>query len=857
MDIDLKILLEFSYGRVEVLEPIGFDASNFIIEQDKDKFGRDVTYGNDKIKLNFSNEIGDKLQTPRVLNNGVILKHINSGLDLILNENKEFGSEAVVNLIIQKNDIDIIVGQLDFGKTSSTDGVTYFKCSIIQNTQQALIKRREDIDIDVFSDKDLDENTITPIETFKVLFKAKPINQVSEWGYTGNFRQILLLGSGTAFSPFQQVFNYGIDDTLSFLDTSVFNGLYARMSLIRAANTLSNTSVDINLNYFVNYSINQGLRLYVVAGLDTSNITFSQFFNLGQTEGNNYSYDLNVIIPALAISEKIWIYFRTDAGASSFFDITYSNPRVVISTTSTAISSVTDAVKYIDLIKQNYKGIGSSEVIAPKFETGGVFNKQACFNGKMIRQQLNEPFYVKLKDTIEQLMEVCADSQVNKDNNYIGQYSDYYPNIDLGGFLEAPDKDFSIEKNEKYLINKFTYGNKKYEQDDSESGTTDSVFTDSEWYVQNSQSSNEKKINNPYVRDVFMGERVRRLGVNNETTSFSSDDDTFIYDIIELAPNSRESFVIPLKFQKVSATNTFTILADKTFSWDLLGFNVGDTILVNGVGYVVNIITNTLLTLQYTGANDSGEEVLTIDYPLTNVGWTIRTNEGLTFSENIQNPDKYGNLRYSLKHNIEHWKPYLATAGKFIPNKNINNTFYKSNGEAVTKFLEDPYNIKENETITINSIAEKKILSQNIINTTITANFDKVKKLLEDMQTINPDKTIGGFIRVQTQAGATLKGYINKLDHLWKFEEMTLILEERNESDFLDIVYTGGILTINEVGYDTKTVTEKRFNIFNDYIRFFDENNVYLCNSTKYDFVKFNGVVYNSADELVIAIQSV
>ena len=852
MDIDLKILLEFSYGRVEVLEPIGFDASNFIIEQDKDKFGRDVTYGNDKIKLNFSNEIGDKLQTPRVLNNGVILKHINSGLDLILNENKEFGSEAVVNLIIQKNDIDIIVGQLDFGKTSSTDGVTYFKCSVIQNTQQALIKRREDIDIDVFSDKDLDENTITPIETFKVLFKAKPINQVSEWGsdsirtYAAPVKNI--------FSPFQEVKDYGIGDTLSFLDPVGFLGEEkSKLSLIKASTFLSDVWVDVEITYKINtasffiLSFNSGYD--GVAGVNNNQVFFLDTTpDIIHTYSNRFKLD-----KPLNINEKLFPFILTVSG----FDVDVIKSSLNISATSTAISSVTDATRYINLIKQNYKGISASTVIAPKFDVGGKFYNQACFNGKMIRQKTNEPFYVKLKDTIEQLMEVCADSQVNKDNNYIGQYSDYYPNIDLGGFLEAPDKDFSIEKNEKYLINKFTYGNKKYEQDDSESGTTDSVFTDSEWYVQNSQSSNEKKINNPYVRDVFMGERVRRLGVNNETTSFSSDDDTFIYDIIELAPNSRESFVIPLKFQKVSATNTFTILADKTFSWDLLGFNVGDTILVNGIGYVVNIITNTLLTLQYTGANDSGEEVLTIDYPLTNVGWTIRTNEGLTFSENIQNPDKYGNLRYSLKHNIEHWKPYLATAGKFIPNKNINNTFYKSNGEAVTKFLDDPYNIKENETITINSIADKKILTQNIINTTITANFDKVKKLLEDMQTINPNKTIGGFIRVQTQAGATIKGYIQKLDHLWKFEEMTLTLEERNESDFLDIVYTGGILTINEVGYDTKTVTEKRFNIFNDFIRFFDENNVYLCNSTKYDFVKFNGVVYNSADELAIAIQSV
>jgi len=81
-----------------------------------------------------------------------------------------------------------------------------------------------------------------------------------------------------------------------------------------------------------------------------------------------------------------------------------------------------------------------------------------------------------------------------------------------------------------------------------------------------------------------------------------------------------------------------------------------------------------------------------------------------------------------------------------------------------------------------------------------------------------------------------------------------LTLEERNESDFLDIVFSGGIFTINEVGYSTKTFTEKRYNIFNDFIQFFDENNVFLCNRTKYNQVRLNGVVYDSADELATAI---
>jgi hypothetical protein len=149
MDYKFCHFLEFSFGRVEVLEPIGFDASNFVIEQDKKMFARDTVYGNDEISLYFGNEYSEPLSVERMLNNGMIIRHKNSGLDLLLQENKDFGAEAVVNYILQKDGIDFTVGQLDFGG-AVTDGLTYFECKIIQNNELAKIKRREKVKINLF-----------------------------------------------------------------------------------------------------------------------------------------------------------------------------------------------------------------------------------------------------------------------------------------------------------------------------------------------------------------------------------------------------------------------------------------------------------------------------------------------------------------------------------------------------------------------------------------------------------------------------------------------------------------------------------------------------------------------------------
>lgn len=892
MDYNFKHFLVIDSEEIEILEPINFDSSSFIVEQDKKKYGRDVYKGNEEISLYFGDEIGEPLEIERVLNNGMILRHKNSGLELLLNANNNYGTEAIVFWKLQFG-TESILFELDFG-TAKTDNLTYIELKVIQNTEQAKIKRREKIKVDAFATKDLDGNDITPITTHKMLLKAKPIVQISEWQFSnqkwaqGGANNYYYAGISRFFFLNRLLTKYDIQNSYTPFDSQAQTPTLRndRLVIIEATTDLSNIKIKLtNLKLIYNHVVNNnpdtfgnGIRtdFSIACGVlkfGATSLTgiVDVFPNIVHTEPYNITTIINeplleVELPvSITNGDKIVFYYdfgftqRTsdvdylDLSRNSHLILESSN--LQITATSTAISSVINSVRYIDLIKQNYKAIGATAIIAPKFDVGSQFYNNFCFNGKLIRQ-LADPFYLELTDTLESLQEFNADSQINESNNFIGQYNDFYPNIDLGGFLINPDKEFSIEKNERYLINKFTFGYKKYQKDNTEKDNTlDAIHTDTEWYVPNNKSENEKKVDLPFSRDHFLAEYLRRR-VTNNTTADVDDDTIFIFDVIELAPNSREEFTAVLKFQKSDADNTFKLLANENFSWDLLGFQLGNQIFVNSIPYNAIEITPSLLTLSYGGGDASGEEVFTINYPLTGVQYTIRTNEGLTYSENLLNPNVYGNLRYSIKRNIKYWNNYLATAGKFIPTKEISNSYFKANGNAITKFAGETENIKENESIIISEITDNKILSQNIINTTVTASFERVKELLEKLQTINTDNSIGGFIRVQDQNGRILKGYIQKLENTWKYEELTLELEEKNESDFLNIVFSGGIFTINEVGYSTKTFTESRYNIFNEFIQFFDENNINLCNRTKYDKIRLNGIIYNSSDELAIAIDS-
>lgn len=123
---------------------------------------------------------------------------------------------------------------------------------------------------------------------------------------------------------------------------------------------------------------------------------------------------------------------------------------------------------------------------------------------------------------------------------------------------------------------------------------------------------------------------------------------------------------------------------------------------------------------------------------------------------------------------MSYWFPYLSTAGKFIPTKTIKNSYFKSNGEAITRFVGEPTNIKENENILIADISNKKILSQNIYMTTLVIEFEDLVTLIGKIQTQR------GYINVQDHNGNIISGYIVNLDHTWATNECIINLEIKN-----------------------------------------------------------------------------
>jgi len=864
--INFKFYLNFkndSIGRIEISEPVGFDGATFTIEQDSKRYGRDVAYGSEEVSLSFFEGVYD---------NG--LTHC---FDLLVRYYSDYGFESEVEFIVNKNGLDFVIGLLDY-QLAETDQITHFKTKVIQNTNQAIVKRRADVNVDVFSDTDLDDNPITPVTTQKILLKAKPVLQKSKWEVS---QDTFFTEAGfflpTFWNNMQNIIISGIEDSLTFFDFAITGNSETPFirdvgKIIKAKGSLTN--LKIKYTFKVSYraevitpSIDYDPFQFALKVFKTDN-TSSDWLTAVNTahflfisplfyDNNEGTYDmvLEYTFPSLNDGDYLYVLGQTQSiGASgSQRGIIFNDmgSKLEIEATSTAIDSVIEGVRHIDYVKQCFKSATGLNVIAPKYDIGGQFYNNFVFNGKLIRQFTDQAFYGTIKENVSQLVELNSDYQINKDTVYIGQYNDFYTNNEIGAFLTAPDQSFKSAFNDRYSINKMEYKYKSFEQDKDESNTIDAIHTSTQWLLPNKQVENNLKIEVDFVRDPFEIESARRQGIfTKDTTSLSNDDKVYIIDVIELAPNTRNNFTAVLQYQYSNNDNTFKILTNGSFNWTLLGFNVGNTIKVNGVDYVVQAYEGSVITLTYTGTiNNTGSEVFTIDYPLTNVRWQNRTNQEFNLIENIEIGNNFSNLQYSIGRNLEHWYSYLKTACKFRQLDKIKNTYFKSNGLATTQFRSGNI-ITENDDILVSNLGDP-ILSPYVYTTKLVADYNDVLNVLKLMETINLDNSIGGFVRVMDNEFRMAKIYPTKLPYKWATAELDLTGEVKQDSEYLEITSTeSDLIIIDEVGYDTHIIKPLSLRTESDYIQILDKRGIALNNLIKFDKVRVNSNIFSNIVEL-------
>jgi hypothetical protein len=845
----IRLFLEHeTYGTVEISEPFKTDAFAYTVEQDKGRKGRDVTYGGEEVSLYFPDAYGIATSDPQTLPNGIVVNHLTMGLPYILAAWRETGFETVMTLIAKDYwDETISIGELDFSEASfKTDGLTYAECKVIQDSRRAEIKRQAETNIDLLSPLDVNGNAIQAIGTSGIFIKALPTDQRSTWTTPtglGNNGSSTTRGDENSASTNRSGVNtavqtgeYGIERSLGFISSrfalvSGTGGFFPNggnsFTFVQAANELSNVEISITnilgesqllINDSAGVTIDSAqsrTRLVVNVGVLTdydnprvkyelSNQTIdytAPFDPLSQSE--DLPTSASVTIPLVLRGEYIWIYFEPNTTAemtgtaSGFGDeaqatllVIVDSMDVEITATSTAVSSVIQAVRYHDIYKQLLTSINGSTLISTQTDTGFLADLYA-FNGYLLRGITDKPLNATWKDRAERLQAFNLDYQINSDNVYIGSEADYYPNNEIIVLTETPDNDFSYETNERATCNLMEMKLQGYlntdSQDSEEAPTLSAVHTETQLKFPNTRVENILSIDVKDILDPITIEQARKLAITQKPlTTGKYDEKIMLIDTVSIPENTHYEFTAYL-LQQVDEDGNLRLLnrgtsddQDAFFDWTSLGFALGSVITITGgdnagtyttlsYDFSVVVLEPLVATPTYDGLG-----VITIDYPLDNVTLMNRTTEGFTTAV-----EGFSNQRFTPKRLAMLHGQTMANICRFRPNGEIRISKPPINADFTTQLYSESEPVIENEPIPVSELPSP-LITANIIDTRAALTLAQAKAVTQAMETINDDGTIGGYITVQGEAGTTTRIYPQKCAWLMLGEYAELIGEEKH-----------------------------------------------------------------------------
>ena len=865
-----------SLGRTdlyEISEPLGFDAANFVKKQESKRYARSIEYGSID-KLTFVDAYSIPVSAERAINpQGDTSTHMDYGLSWLLPIAQDFGFEAEVEYILEKNGLQFSNGMLDFTEDGLTDGYTFISCKLVQKNKVANLKRRLDDKFNAFSDKNVNQETITPAPTVDFVLASTPERQESLFEL-GESKE-LVAGFFGPFNNFSaQVVKFGVRNTLTFFSQELFSSSFVNacnnFRVLKAQNDLSQVTVGMSSELTLQYRTDGGSGSST-AGSQLLGVIFQYPMTVGTiseaqtivltsiyltgTSDQDYTFpaEASFSMPDIPRGYSMALFWDYEWNSEHISETKWllNKCDFTINAVSTGINTVSKGVWWVDLYKQAAKFTDALPVTSQELGEGGPDHDNVCFNSKMIVQDISE-FTMECKKVFESGEEVNMDYEPDEDGIFVGHQRQFYTNDEIGAFLVLPGEDITIDENERCQINKLKYKYKTFEQDRTSVGTNIAIHTDSENSILNKNVENVKEVQVEFVADPLAIQAAVNIKVKDPSISSDVDDKVYKTNLTSLAPSSFNTFGAVLSM-RVNDGKLEILNRDGTgdgdnvlLNWLILGISVGSSFQIlagKNIGtYTVFSITNSVIVLTPVSAtmDFDGDAYISVKYFYTNVIWISRTTEGF-----ISNTNSLQNVAYSIKRNILRFGEYLASC-LIYAKKNIFNTYFKSNGDYSSQMSSEAEPVVENAPILYSDLPNP-LTTAKVYNLTCVAEFEEVLAYLQAY------KVSRGFIRCYDSVGRVVKGYVQKLDHNWSTNMIKFTIEQKFETEFLIINTTPEGIYVNDTPYNISGIS-RWWDFRNDYLKLYDSQNRPLSNFYKYNFVLLNGVAYESKEELSQAL---
>jgi hypothetical protein len=763
-------------GLKQLSEPVGFDAATFTVEQEKGRLGRDVTYGNKEVSLEFYKGAYEATEDANVILDGQTIYFKTHLLDFLLMYFNTFGSESKVEFIVNNNGTDFVTGLLDY-PTCSTDDRTKFVCKVVQEPARMVYKRQAETKIDLNSTTDINGNTITPIEYENVLMLALPTKGVSKWKYAFIAPKTFTLADSHFNFSNQQV-SYGIRSTLSYIQGA---GEVLDFPYIEAGDELRDVVINFtNLNLIYGSLATGSARLHVriYTQPDSNSLPFPPVNFVEETVHEifagvdaGFPSTLTFNYPLVLRGQRIGIYFFIDGIA----EMIYTSMDVEITAIATAFPSVAAGVRHISIFDQLAKSINGFELHAPRWRTGGEFWGRIAISNWGMRGFTDKPFWANWKDETDDLSETNSDTQILPDKIFMGIEPDFYPDRELGNY-----PNLALESIERGYLQKALVKMVKFEFQNYAKDNLLAVHTLREFKSPNVMADNPLEIKVRHIVCDYRIEEIRKMNIiYDENESVGDDDNYCLVDTVPL-PEGTEITQTGLLQQRVDPDSGFLQILNNTFSgydaksptfgWNTLGTSVGDTFVIaagvtNSGTYTIEELTQEVITLSGgTPSNPSDPEIITFTYPITTATLVKRTMEG--FDSAVGVPEEMGNKAYTPTRLLyKYYGSLLKLIASNYPTGQYNEPYFKGNGDCIIQ--ETGFDaIDETAPILVADLPDA-ILDQRNFKSDLVVDFDSFKSICDGYNTIWDDDTIGGWIGCNDANGQLVKVYLTKASEIW------------------------------------------------------------------------------------------
>lgn len=674
-------------GDYDIIKPSGFDEIDCVLDIDDETFNVNSFVLGDTSKINFMQSVDPK--TFILVNN-------------VFEEQGGDGQILFLWSVVKGDEIVDILGvnyslNLNQFKTGYKKSKMFIETEIKKRESQNKLLTREDVTVNLFNDKDLDENNIVPAETVDIFFK-EPARRFTNFNFF-TYGQSLFNIHHRGFWRFTK------GDDFEFGDGENRDSGYSQLFLLKPSykgpllytqSYLDNLKVELS-----NFHIVSDFPFKLVANAWQGNADIyndDDLVDLVEAERNEVTggYEVKIVNEVFDIGSK-------EANTSVLLRVWFNDEQNHVALMVDEQASIelhtdriipirrTPVVMLKDAVNQVCKQLTSSEITVDSdfISNGGWYENTAVSTGLFLRgvsnlylgnERLNTSLKTILYDSTLRLLAAGFDIQ---DNRLVIEGIDFFfKDIETHDFSDKQyvTTDLEIKNDAESTYNTLEFGSKKYS-----TNTKDDIQNFNTKLEATTPIKSLKRKFDKTVECIIDDVKIQDLILDTSSKTNDSDDDIVFIDLVKLE-NYVDNGILTNCVHRISNGALELVCVDTPF--DTLAVSVGDNLTIlsglNVGSWLITAIDKSKVLLNKTSGIEEGTTDTIVMFTLQNITKN-RLNEGFSDITNIKGGSA-SNMRHNPKYQLARWFPYYGSnLSKKTQSESIIVTNYKNNGNVTMK----------------------------------------------------------------------------------------------------------------------------------------------------------------------------